>query len=174
MATLAAPPGALLTESIRKEVETKGKRFRSLRLPWGLFLLLGVPLGLIAVLGPLTAAHIYVEPLRRFWQPWPPDVAKPLIGIAGFAATLAYLAYRRGILGGFHSGTVAATAAFRNLVEGRKSGPAPVKETVPPPPPPEPRRETTTLVIVPGVVPREQPPRELADELEPLSAGDAR
>ena len=62
-----------MTESIRKEVETKAKRFQTLRLPWGLFLLLGVPLGLIAVLGPLTAAHIYIEPLRRFWQPWPPD-----------------------------------------------------------------------------------------------------
>ena len=73
--------------------ERKTPSNRSLRLAWGLFLAIGAPLGLIAVLAPLTAAGIYVEPLRQFWRPWPPDILKPVIGVAGLVATLAYLCY---------------------------------------------------------------------------------
>ena len=77
----------------RKVTERKAPSDWSLRLAWGLFLAIGVPLGLIAALAPLTAAGIYVEPLRPFWQPWPPDNVKPVIGVAGLVATLAYLCY---------------------------------------------------------------------------------
>jgi len=73
--------------------ERKAPNDWSLRLAWGLFLAIGVPLGLIAVLAPLTAAGIYIEPLRPFWRPWPPDILKPVIGVAGLVATLAYLCY---------------------------------------------------------------------------------
>lgn len=131
MATHSAP-GPLTTEAIQKAIEKKAEQRRSLKLPWILFLVIGVPLGVIAALGPLTAAHIYIDPLRRFWQPWPPDLAKPLLGIAGFSATLAYLAYRRGKARGFHSGTVAATATLRNVVEGRT--PVPGQNPIPPAP----------------------------------------
>src|SRR3989442_11551873 len=56
------------------------KRARALRLAWALFLVVGVPLGFMAALGPLAYAGIYIEPLRQFWQPWPPDILK---GIGG-------------------------------------------------------------------------------------------
>ena len=73
--------------------ERKAPSEQNLRLAWGLFLLIGVPLGLLAALAPLTAAGIYIEPLRQFWRPWPPDILKPVIGVAGLVATLAYLCY---------------------------------------------------------------------------------
>ncbi len=95
---------------------TKG---RGLRFAWGLFLLIGLPLGIMAALGPLTAAGIYIEPLRPLWQPWPPDIVKPVIGVAGFAATFAYLCYRLGRAAGYRWGTVAERAAARNVAEGR-------------------------------------------------------
>ena len=96
-------------------------RVRDLRLEWGLFLLIGLPLGFMAALGPLASAGIYVEPLRQFWRPWPPDIVKPFIGVAGFVATLAYLTFRIGRNRGYRSGTVALTAAARNIAEGRGS-----------------------------------------------------
>ncbi len=105
---------------------------RAPRLAWILFLLLGLPFLVMATLTSLAAARIYVDPLRMFWQPWPPEVLKPFIGIAAFAATLAYLAYRIGRSRGFHSGTLAGLAAARNLAEDWK----PPSEREPQPPPP--------------------------------------
>src|SRR3989442_7090642 len=49
------------------------KRARALRLAWVLFLIVGVPLGFMAALGPPAYAGIYIEPLRQVWQPMPPD-----------------------------------------------------------------------------------------------------
>ncbi|MGI0150242.1 MAG: hypothetical protein ACREDF_12020 [Thermoplasmata archaeon] len=112
--------------------EKTAQRGRAHTLPWILFLVIGLPFGLMAALGPLAAAGIYIEALRPRWQPWPPDPAKPVIGAAAFIATLAYLVYRTGHMAGFYRGTVAATATFRNLVEGRGSR---IGQDVDPPPP---------------------------------------
>ncbi len=86
-----------------------------LTLGWILFLAIGIPFGFMAALGPLAYAGIYVGPLRSLWQPWPPDVVKPFIGVGVFVATLAYLIFRMGQTDGFHWGTVTATAAARNM-----------------------------------------------------------
>ncbi len=110
-------------------IETESSRARSLRVAWALFLAVGLPLGFMAALGPLTAAGIYLEPLRPLWRPWPPDILKPVIGVAGFVATLAYLSYRIGQSAGFRWGTAAATAAARNVAAGRNSAPG---EAAPP------------------------------------------
>ena len=72
------------------------KRARALRLAWALFIVIGAPLGFMAALGPMAYAGIYIEPLRQFWQPWPPDILKGIGGVLGFAATLGYLMYRKG------------------------------------------------------------------------------
>src|SRR3989442_12731568 len=80
------------------------KRARALRLAWALFLVAGVPLGFMAALGPLAYAGIYIEPLRQFWQPWPPDILKGIGGVIGFAVMLGYLTYRKGRYTGFHRG----------------------------------------------------------------------
>jgi hypothetical protein len=115
----------------------------SLRLAWGLFLGIGLPLGVMAALGPLAYAGIYVEPLRQFWRPWPPDLLKSFLGVAGFAATLGYLAHRLGRSVGFQRGKLVATVAARNVAEGRIPAPEPEKPPVvslalvnPPLPPP--------------------------------------
>lgn len=121
------------TASARKALRTRLLGGRSTRLPWILFLLFGVPFGLMAALGPLSAAGIFIEPLRPLWRPWPPDPMKPFIGAAIFVATLAFLAYRRGRIAGFHSGTIAASVALRNMAEGR--GPGALQGLIPPPPP---------------------------------------
>ncbi len=102
---------------------TKSPKGRGLRFAWGLFLVIGLPLGFMAALGPLAAAGIYVEPLRPFWRPWPPDLVRSFMGAASFAATLAYLSYRIGQSAGYRRGTAAATAAARNVAEGRISAP---------------------------------------------------
>src|SRR3989441_3086506 len=72
------------------------KRARALRLAWVLFLIVGVPLGFMAALGPLAYAGIYIEPLRQFWQPWPPDIVKGTAGGIGVAGTLGYPMYSKG------------------------------------------------------------------------------
>src|SRR5256712_7085611 len=63
------------------------KRARALRLAWALFLIVGVPLGFMAALGPLAYAGIYVEPLRQFWQPWPSGILQGICGVFGVAGT---------------------------------------------------------------------------------------
>src|SRR5436309_1313512 len=80
------------------------RRARALRTAWILFFVFGVPLAFMAALGPLAYSGIYIEPLRQFWQPWPPDVLKGIGSAAGFAATLAYLLYRKGRYTGYRSG----------------------------------------------------------------------
>lgn len=121
------------TASERKAARNKAQGGKSATLPWVLFLLMGIPLGLMAALVPLGMAGTYIEPLRPLWRPWPSDLVKALIGAAIFCATLAFLAHRSGRLSGFHSGEVATHVALRNLAEGR--GAAAVQESVPPPPP---------------------------------------
>jgi len=118
------------------------KRARALRLAWALFLVVGVPLGFMAALGPLAYAGIYIEPLRQFWQPWPPDILKGIGGVIGFAVTLGYLTYRKGRYTGFDRGAVAERASSRNQLEGRipvaALAAAPETSTLalnPPPPP---------------------------------------
>lgn len=91
-------------------------------LAWALFLALGLPFALMSVLTVLAHGGIYVDLLRPLWQPWPPDLLKPLLGVAVFAATLAYLAYRSGWRSGFR------TAAFARPADARP---------LPPPPPPD-------------------------------------
>ncbi len=89
---------------------------RGVGLAWVLFLGLGLPFVLMSVLTILARAGFYVEILRPLWQPWPPDLLKPFLGVAVFAATLAYLAYRVGRRAGFRSGTGV------RLVSARASG----------------------------------------------------
>lgn len=96
-------------------MELKPPKTYSLRLAWAVFLAFGLPLGFMAALGPLTAAGIYIEPLRPLWRPWPPDLLKPVIGVAGFVTSFAYLCYRLGRHAGYRWGTAAATAMARNI-----------------------------------------------------------
>jgi len=118
------------------------RRARALRTAWVLFFVFGVPLAFMAALGPLAYSGIYIEPLRQFWQPWPPDVLKGIGSAAGFAATLAYLLYRKGRYTGYRSGAISERATARNRSEGRVTvaNPAASVETPspmsnPPPPP---------------------------------------
>src|SRR2546430_15833645 len=95
----------------------------------------------MAALGPMAYAGIYIEPLRQFWQPWPPDILKGIGGVLGFAATLGYLMYRKGRYTGYRSGGISERATARNRSEGRGSvgKPAPSRgtpDTQPNPPPP--------------------------------------
>ncbi len=109
-------------------------------LAWALFLGLGVPFVLMAALTMLARAGIYIELLRPLWQPWPPDLLKPFLGVAVFAATLAYLAYRVGRRSGFRSGTVVGIASARNYPDSRRveSRPIPAAADAHPLPPPPP------------------------------------
>ena len=95
------------------------KRARALRTAWILFLVIGAPLGFMAALGPMAYAGIYIDPLRQFWQPWPPDIVKGIGGVVGFAVTLGYVMYRKGRYTGFDRGAVAERASTRNQLEGR-------------------------------------------------------
>ncbi len=108
---------------------------------WALFLLVGVPSFLMTALTMLARAGIYIDVLRPLWQPWPPELLKPFLGVAGFAGTLAFLAYRVGHRSGFRRGEGAGYASARGWVEAQARAheraaamalPAPA---VPPPPP---------------------------------------
>jgi len=119
------------------------KRARALRTAWVLFIVIGAPLGFMAALGPMAYAGIYIEPLRQFWQPWPPDILKGIGSALGFAVTVGYLLYRKGRYTGYRSGAISERATARNRSEGRvtMANPAPSRETPDtisnPPPPPE-------------------------------------
>ncbi len=118
---------------------TQPKKRRANALAWALFLVIGLPLGVMAALDLLATTGLYVDVLRPFWRPWPSDIVKSFLGIAAFAATLAYLTYRRGREKGFKSGSVAATAIARNVAEGRTLEPnASPDGTLQPPYPPPP------------------------------------
>src|SRR5207247_8200046 len=118
------------------------KRARALRTAWVLFIVIGAPLGFMAALGPMAYAGIYIEPLRQFWQPWPPDILEGIGGVLGFAATLGYLMYRKGRYTGYRSGAISERATARNRSEGRvtvantaASVETPSPMSNPPPPP---------------------------------------
>ena len=107
---------------------------------WALFLSLGLPFALMTVLTVLARSGFYVELLRPLWQPWPPDLLKPFLGVAVFAATLAYLTYRVGPRRGFRVGSRVGRASTRNWVEVHTPQPEPAKLPstpleIPPPPP---------------------------------------
>ena len=124
------------------------KRARALRTAWVLFFIVGVPLGFMAALGPMAYAGIFIEPLRQFWQPWPPDIVKGIGGVMGFAATLGYLMYRKGRYAGFQKGAIAERATSRNRAERERVEAklfTPRETAAPLPPPPEPGPETQVL-----------------------------
>ena len=112
-------------------------------LAWALFLLLGLPFVLMTVLTVLARAGVYVDIFRPLWQPWPPDLLKPFLGVAVFATTLAYLAYRIGHRAGFRAGTGVGMASVRKSAEvptraNETAAPAADVQAPPvPPPPPE-------------------------------------
>jgi hypothetical protein len=122
------------------------KRARALRTAWVLFFVIGVPLGFMAALGPMAYAGIYIEPLRQFWQPWPPDIVKGIGGVMGFAATLGYLMYRKGRYTGYRTGAIAERATARNRGERERAEAKlfttrETPATVPPPPEPTPETQ---------------------------------
>jgi len=96
----------------------KPAKGRALKAAWALFMVVGLPLGLVAVLGPLAIAGIYVEPVRQFWRPWPSEPIKGLLALGGFAVTLGILLYSQGREAGYQRGKVAGKAVARNIAEG--------------------------------------------------------
>ncbi len=52
------------TDSIRMAMNKRATKGRGYAIAWVLFLLAGIPFGLMAALGPFACAGIYVEPLR--------------------------------------------------------------------------------------------------------------
>src|SRR5437762_4507081 len=88
----------------------KPAKSRALKASWAVFIVLGIPLGLMAILGPLTYAGYYVE-------------------------TLGILLYRHGREAGYHHGKTAGKAVARNIAEGLGGA---VIEPAPPPGPVEP------------------------------------
>lgn len=118
------------------------KRARALRTAWVLFIFIGLPLGVMAALGPLAYQGIYIEPLKQLWQPWPPDWVKGIGSALGFAATVGYLLYRKGRYTGYRTGAIAERATARNRAEGRvtvvnptAAPEVPIPAQNPPPPP---------------------------------------
>src|SRR5439155_21384862 len=83
------------------------KRARALRTAWILFLVIGAPLGFMAALGPIAYAGIYIDPLRQFWQPWPPDIVKSTGSAVGLAVSHGYDMSRKGRDTGIVRGAVA-------------------------------------------------------------------
>ncbi len=65
------------------------------RAAWALFLLVGLPFALMAVLVALAQAGIVVSVLSPLWTAWPPDAAKEAVGAVVFVTTLAVLIDRR-------------------------------------------------------------------------------
>lgn len=108
---------------------------------WALFLIVGIPFFLMTVLTTLARTGLYVDLFRPLWAPWPPDALKPFIGLAGFVATLGYLAYRKGHARGFRMGLGVGLSSMRQTIDVRPALPAgpaePAALELPPPPPPE-------------------------------------
>jgi hypothetical protein len=127
---------------LRYARDKKPSMGRGLKAAWALFIVLGIPLGLVAILGLLASAGYYLEPLRQFWRPWPPDWMKGLMGIAGFAALAAHLSYRSGRDRGYRSGKVAGKAASRNAEEAMAN----VQEELPVPLPEPPAVQATSVL----------------------------
>jgi len=96
----------------------KPAKSRSLKASWAVFIVLGIPLGLMAILGPLAYAGYYIEPLKQFWRPWPPDYVKGILAVSGFAVTLGILLYSHGREAGYQHGKTAGKAVARNIAEG--------------------------------------------------------
>ncbi len=67
---------------------------RSRAVAWVLFLVLGVPLGLMGALVALAYAGYTVSWLSGLWVSWPPDAVKVFAGVVAFLATFAYLIVR--------------------------------------------------------------------------------
>src|SRR5947209_18321264 len=86
-------PAWTLPRGPRRELP---KRARALRTAWILFLVIGAPLGFMAALGPMAYAGIYIDPLRQFWQPWPPAIVKGIGAVVGFDVALCYIIYQQG------------------------------------------------------------------------------
>jgi hypothetical protein len=101
----------------------------------------------MAVLTVLARAGTTVALFRPLWQPWPPDLLKPFLGLAVFAATLAHLAYRVGRRTGFRAGSRAVVGPLLTRMENGTRwnvptatppmGTGPDARPLPPPPPPE-------------------------------------
>src|SRR6267378_1293555 len=118
----------------------KPAKSRALKAAWTVFIILGIPLGLMAILGPLAYAGFYIEPLKQFWRPWPPDYVKGLLAVAGFAITLGILLYSHGRESGYRRGKTAGKAVARNIAEGLGGAviePGPVVAPTAPPAPVE-------------------------------------
>jgi len=118
---------------------TRAVREPGLRLAWALFLGLGLPFVLMTFLTILARAGVYIDILRPLWQPWPPDLLKPFLGVAVFAATLAYLAYRTGRRTGFRTGAGVRMVSARTrtgspYAPGRLAAASPARPVPPPPP----------------------------------------
>src|SRR5438034_8449797 len=96
----------------------KPAKGRSLKASWAVFIVLGIPLGLMAILGPLAYAGYYIEPLKQFWRPWPPDYVKGILAVSGFAITLGILLYSHGREAAYHHGKTAAKSVARNIADG--------------------------------------------------------
>src|SRR5437870_13570390 len=127
----------------------KPAKSRSLRASWAVFILLGIPLGIMAVLGPLAYAGYYIEPLKQFWRPWPPDYVKGLLAVTGFALTLGILLYSHGREAGYQRGKTAGKAVARNIAEGRGgAGSEAATGAVPPAP-----IEAPPVLVVPPAPP---------------------
>ena len=95
----------------------------------------------MTILNVLANFGIYVHVFSPLWQPWPPEVLKPFIGVAVFAGTLAFLAYRTGHRRGFRTGVGVGLSATRPLPEDPSVAEAlepPAEEPAPTPPPPPP------------------------------------
>src|SRR2546430_8443742 len=103
---------------LRSARPKKPAKSRSLKASWAVFIVLGIPLGLMAILGPVAYAGYYIEPLKQFWRHWPPDYVKGLLAVTGFAVTLGILLYSHGREAGYQRGKTAGKAVARNIAEG--------------------------------------------------------
>ena len=91
-------------------------------LAWALFLGLGFPFGLMAVLTVLAGGGVYVGLFPPLLQPRAPDLLQPIPGVAVFVRTPPYLPHPSGW-----------RPRFRPAAHRR----APAAGPLPPPPPPD-------------------------------------